>query len=67
MVLEPFKSATEILGGDKYVTSSITLRVFKNLLASLKIEDSDSSLKKNLKTAIHDLKKKERSNGKYNI
>lgn len=34
-VLDPFKAATQILGGDKYVTSSTTGRVFKSLLTSL--------------------------------
>lgn len=34
-VLDPFKTATQILGGDKYVTSSTTGRVFKSLLTSL--------------------------------
>jgi hypothetical protein len=57
-VIEHFKSATEILGGEKYVTSLIIVRVFKNLLTSLKIEDNDSRLMKNLKTTIYDDLKK---------
>lgn len=48
-VLEPFKGDKEILGGDKYVTSSITGRVLKSLLTSLNVAIIDNTLTKNLK------------------
>lgn len=53
-VLEPFKGATEILGGEKYVTSSITGQVLKSLLTSLNVAITDNTLTKNLKKANYD-------------
>lgn len=57
VVLDPFKTATEIHGGDKYVTSSITGRVFKSLITSLETKQTDSAFIKAIKSAIYcDLK-----------
>jgi hypothetical protein len=35
-VLEPFKSVTNTLGGDKYVTASVANRLIKSLLIQFK-------------------------------
>lgn len=38
-VLEPFKSATNTLGGDKYITTSIAHRLVKSLMNILKFRE----------------------------
>ncbi|CAI6377428.1 unnamed protein product [Macrosiphum euphorbiae] len=59
-ILEPFKTATEILGGDKYVTLSIVGRLFKNLISSLECIQTDSVTIKDIKLLISsDLKKRQ--------
>lgn len=51
-ILEPFKAVTELLGSDKYVTSSITSRLFKNLSTAMKINNNDCEYVKNVKSNI---------------
>jgi uncharacterized protein YejL (UPF0352 family) len=58
-ILEPFKSATEILGGDKYVTLSIVGRLFKNLINSVECISVYSVIVNEIKLLMNsDLKKK---------
>jgi len=53
-ILEPFKTDTEILGGDKYVTLSIIGILFKNLIFT----QTDSVIIKDIKLLnSSDLKK----------
>lgn len=63
-ILEPFKSATEILGGDKYVTLSIVERLFKNLISSVECISADSVIVNEIKLLISfDLKKRQNKMG----
>lgn len=53
-ILGPFKEGTEILGGEKYVTGSMSGTVLRNLLASLDMKIGDSREIKNVKKLIKD-------------
>ncbi|XP_025410705.1 zinc finger BED domain-containing protein 1-like [Sipha flava] len=56
-VLEPFKSVTNTLGGDKYVTASVANRLIKSLLNTIQTCETDSKFIKTVKLSIlQDLK-----------
>lgn len=58
-ILEPFKAATKLLGGEKYITSSLTGRIFKNLLIYVEEYSNDSHFMKKFKSDIRtNLKKR---------
>jgi len=62
--LEPFKSATKILGGDKYVTLSIVGRLFKNLISSVECISTDSVIVNDIKLRFSsNLKKRQNKMG----
>ncbi|CAI6368851.1 unnamed protein product [Macrosiphum euphorbiae] len=63
-ILEPFKSATEILCEDKYVTLSIVGRLFKNLISSVECISTDSVIVNEIKLLVStDLKKRQNKIG----
>ncbi|XP_025418328.1 zinc finger BED domain-containing protein 1-like [Sipha flava] len=56
-VLEPFKSVTNTLGGDKYVTASVANRLIKSFLNTVQTCETDSNFIKTVKLSIlQDLK-----------
>ncbi|KAE9535950.1 hypothetical protein AGLY_007851 [Aphis glycines] len=58
-LLEPFKIVTEVLGGENYTTASISHRLIKSLLNTLKVSEQDSHfLITIIKSILDDLKKR---------
>lgn len=57
-LLEPFKTVTEILGGENYTTASIAHRLIKSLLNTLQVSEQGTHFLTTVKKPIlDDLKK----------